>query len=288
MKNLPVIDDLWDYNKPEATEKKFLELLQKRDESNLEYFLEVQTQLARTQSLQHNFQHAHKILDDVENQLNDEMIVVRIRYLLERGRTYNSNQEKEPAKQLFEQALHLATAHQQDFYSVDAAHMLGIVHHYPDNLKWNETAMQIAEKSTDVKAQKWLASLYNNIGWAYHDKEDYPTALAHFEKALSWRETEKDIKKIHIAKWSIARCLRSLGKLEEALNIQKSIKTEQEEKQMTPDGYVHEELGELYLLLNKKEESKLHFGTAYQLLSADVWMKKNESKRLERLQKLSR
>jgi len=288
MDNLPFIDNLWDYGKPEVTEKKFLELLQKRNETHFEYFLEVETQLARTQSLQQNFQKAHKILDDVEARLNEKMIVVRIRYLLERGRTYNSNREKESAKKLFEQAFHLAKEHQQDFYSIDSAHMLGIVHDYPENLKWNETAMQIAEKSEGAKARKWLASLYNNIGWAYHDKEDYPTALEHFEKALSCREAEKDIKKIPIAKWCIARCLRSLGKLNEALYIQESIKAEQEDKQIEPDGYVHEELGELYLLFNKKEESKLHFGKAYQLLSADIWMKANETKRLERLEKLSK
>ena len=38
-------------------------------------------------------------------------------------------------------------------------------------------------------AKKWLGSLYNNIGWTYHDLQQYEAALAIFQKALVWRAT---------------------------------------------------------------------------------------------------
>ncbi len=288
MKTLPTIDDLWNYGKPQETEKRFLALLEQRNNDNLAYFLEVETQLARTQSLQRNFAKAHNILDAVESQMKDEMTVVRIRYLLERGRTYNSAKEKESAKKLFEDAFYLSEKNKQDFYAVDAAHMLGIVYTYPKNVAWNEKAKQVAEKSEDARARKWLGALYNNIGWTYHDNGDYLKALDNFKKAVVYREAQKNVKGRLIAKWCVGRCLRSLGRVEEALHIQKNIKEERENNDLEGDGYVYEELGELCLLLEKKEESKPYFAQAYKLLSQDIWMKANEVKRLERLQELSK
>jgi len=287
MDKLPVIDDLWDYNEPKETEKRFIELLEKNKDSNLEYLLEIKTQLARTQSLQMNFEKAHKILDSVKDDLSSEMTVVQIRYLLERGRAYNSNKEKEKSKELFKQAYALAQKHKKDFYAVDSAHMMGIVQDYPEDLQWNEKAKQIAENSDDEKAQKWLASLYNNIGWSYHDADNYKEALKNFKKALKSRESENDINKTLIAKWCIGRCLRSLGKIEEALIILESLISERKKRAMEPNGYVYEELGEIYLLQDKKEESKIHFAKAYELLSKDIWMQSNEEARLNRILKLS-
>ena len=56
------------------------------------------TQIARTEGLQREFEEAHAILDTVEAMLTDEMGVPRIRYLLERGRVYNSSNQREKSK----------------------------------------------------------------------------------------------------------------------------------------------------------------------------------------------
>lgn len=289
MKERPLIDKLWNYGKPEETATKFKELLETSKDAPLEYLLEIKTQLARTQSLQRKFDEAHKILDAIKEELSPEMTVVRIRYCLERGRTHNSNNEKEEAIKLFDNAFKIANDNQQDFYTIDAAHMLGIAHPYPDSLKWNETAKQVAENSQDERARNWLGSLYNNIGWTYHDKENYKEAMINFEKALTFRENTKikNDNAILIAKWCVGRCQRSLGQLQEALATQLEVKKEREEKELI-SGYVYEELGELYLLLDEMETSKRNFKKAHELISQDGWMVANEKKRLDRMLELSK
>ena len=70
--------------------------------------------------------------------------------------------------------------------------MLGISEPSENQLEWNELALLMAEKSNDPKSKKWVGSLYNNIGWTYHDRKEYPIALDHFQRALLFRETQGD------------------------------------------------------------------------------------------------
>lgn len=57
---------------------------------------------------------------------------------------------------------------------------------------------------------------------------------------------------------------------------------------MTTYSYVYEELAELYYVKKEIEISKPYFGKAYDLLSKDPWLVKNEPKRIERLKQLSK
>ena len=52
------------------------------------------------------------------------------------------------------------------------------------------------------------------------------------------------------------------------------------------DGYVVEELAELYYLKGDPRASE-YFARAYRILAKDEWLVSNEPDRLERLQKLS-
>jgi hypothetical protein len=93
---LPDFDALWDYGDPAATEVKFREVLPMAKASgDASYHAQLLTQIARTQGLQMKFDHAHSTLDMVEGMLADDMTVARIRYLLERGRVYNSSTNQE-------------------------------------------------------------------------------------------------------------------------------------------------------------------------------------------------
>jgi tetratricopeptide (TPR) repeat protein len=184
------------------------------------------------------------------------------------------------------QAWELGVAHQQDFYAVDAAHMLAIVEPPEKQLEWAEKAMSVAEKSRDERAWNWLGSLYNNTGWTYHDLGQYDKALEMFEKGLKFREEKKDEEGIRIAKWTIARTYRSLGRIEEALQIQRELEKEFDEKEIQQDGYVYEELGECLLLLKKEDEARKYFKLAYGLLSKNPWLSANQPARLQRLKEL--
>lgn len=287
LKTLPDFDSLWDYDHPEQTELKFREIESSAKNSrNKSYYLQLLTQIARTQGLQRKFVEAHKTLDIVEKLLTTDLIQVRIRYLLERGRVYNSSKDKEKARPLFLEAWETANADKEDFYAIDAAHMMGIIEPSEQQLKWNLKALALAEKSSEPKSKKWLGSLYHNIGWTYHDLKQYDKALEIFNKGLVWRIEKKSEPEIRIAKWCIARTYRSMGKLQEAVDIQKELLNEIEIKKAEPDGYVFEELGECLLLMGQKKEAQKYFNFAYDILSKDKWLVANEPKRLERLKEL--
>ncbi|MGH2574681.1 MAG: tetratricopeptide repeat protein [Ignavibacteria bacterium] len=285
--NLPDFDSLWDYNHPEKTEIKFRELLPAAKKSdNLQYFLQLLTQIARTQGLQRKFDDAHKTLDEAEGLMTGEMKKEKIRYLLERGRTYNSSNFLDKAKPLFLKAWKLGLESGEDFYAIDAAHMMAIVESQDEALNWNEKALELAEKSQDDKAKKWLGALYNNIGWTYHDRGDYDKALDYFVKDFKWYSENNKHNEARIARWSIAKSMRSLNRIDEALGMQKSILKEIEENNLEPDGFVYEEVGECLLALKKATESQPYFKQAYELLSKDIWLTSNEPARIERIKKL--
>ena len=79
--NIPDFDALWDYSHPDQTEAKFREALLHIPEDD-SAFLELLTQIARAQGLQHKFEKAHQTLDQVERRLGDFASRAKVRYLI--------------------------------------------------------------------------------------------------------------------------------------------------------------------------------------------------------------
>lgn len=280
------IDQSWDYAQPATSEARFRQLLVTLESTSAPY-MELLTQIARAQGLQRHFAEAHETLDQVEAQLALHPPRVRLRYLLERGRVFNSAGHPHQARPFFLEAWDTARTAGEDLYAVDAAHMLGIIEPPEQQLAWHEKALALAENSVDPRARKWLGSLYNNIGWTYHDLQQDETSLAIFQKALAWRINQGQTAEIRIAKWCVARILRALNRVDEALAIQQALQNEFEASG-DADGYVQEELGECLLHLQQAEQAQPHFAAAYQLLAQDPWLVANEKARLERLQTLGK
>ncbi len=285
-------DKLWNYNKPAETEEKFRALLNKYSaENNLPLHLELLTQIARTYSLRRMFDQAHQLLDEVEGQLGEKASVAHVRYHLERGRTFNSSGKLEEAKKEFLAARETGEALRQDFYTIDAIHMLAIVAPHAEAIKLNEEGLLVAESSLHEGAKNWLGPLYNNLGWGYFDSGQYEKALSIFLRSLQWRieaaakAGKETTPEVFIAKWCVARTLRALNRLDEALKVQLAL-LEEMVKGDQPDGYVYEELGEIYLAKGE-ELSKMYFGFAHTELGKDEWFAKNEAARLQRMKDLS-
>ncbi|MCA0457570.1 MAG: tetratricopeptide repeat protein [Chloroflexi bacterium] len=279
-------DNLWNYDDPATTERQFRQLLMAGFTiQDAAYRAQLLTQIARAQGLQRHFEAAHQTLDQAAKLLTPELMTARVRYLLERGRVFNSSEKVDQARPLFLQAFQLAQSAEEDFYAVDAAHMLAIVESGDEQLAWNLKALTLAEASEQPRAKKWLGSLYNNIGWTHHDAGRYDEALTIFEKALAWHKEYGKPSTLRIAKWSVARALRSLGRVDEALERQRALLVEHEQAG-TSDGYVSEEIAECLLLLGKTDEARPHFARAYAELSQDSWLVENEVSRLERLKQL--
>lgn len=281
-------DALWDYNDPAATETVFRALLPAAPAGS-GYQVELLTQIARTQGLQRRFDDAHQTLDEAEHLLAASAVGerARVRYLLERGRVFNSSKQKERAVPLFQQALAAAQAAGEDFYAVDAAHMLGIAEPPERQTEWHLRAIALAEQSSQPRARGWLGSLYNNLGWTLHDQGQHAEALDLFEKALAFRQEQGKARETRMAQWAVARALRSLGRVDEALAIQRDLLA-QHAANGTTDGYVQEEIAECLVLLDQDAEAQPFFAQAYAALSQDAWLAENEPERLRRLKELGK
>ncbi|MGD0140109.1 MAG: tetratricopeptide repeat protein [Tepidisphaeraceae bacterium] len=286
MPGLPDVKSLWDYRDPAATERRFRDLLP-QSASDPAYHVELLSQIARTHSLRGNFTEAHALLDQAESLLKPDMHRPGVCCLLERGRTYNSDGNPQAALPLFQSAYRLATEHHFDFLAVDAAHMIAIAHPDPaEQLRWNLQTIDLVESCADLTLRSWLGPLCNNAGWTYHDQGDYPRSLALLQKAQVYHDQFGDAKAKFIARWSVAKLLRLNDRRGEALEIQQLL-----ESDMTagndPDGFVYEELGELYLLQNRHDVAREYFRKAYPLLEKVDWLVQSELARVERIRKLA-
>ena len=280
---------LWNFNEPAATEERFRELLPVAKE-DMRFHIELLTQIARTYGLRGEFYHAHQLLDEAEILLNvyspEESARPRIRYLLERGRTWNSSGKPELSRPLFLDAWEIGKQRGEDRLAIDAAHMMGIIEPQEESIRWNLEALKFAEGSSDESARLWLGSLYNNLGVTYLEAEEYEKALEYYRRGLDWH-TERQSPKgpLRIARWCVARAQRSCGQVEEALAEQRELERLADEDG-EKSGYVYEEIAECLLALDRPEDASPYFRAAYEELSNDDYLVRNESERLERLRTL--
>ena len=277
---LSELDTVWNFDDPAASERDFQVVAGRaRVESDGAFLGEALTQLARAQGLRGRFDDARRTLDEAENALRRDDKRARVRLLLERGRVANSSGADGRGSASFLEAWELARAAGEDALAVDAAHMLGIVEPPNEAWSWNERAMELARASPDPRAQRWVGSLANNMGWARHEAGRYDDALELFRVALDERRATGSADQVRIARWCVARCLRSLGRVDEALAEQHALAGELAAESVD-DGYVDEVVAECLLALGRSVEARPSFARAAELLAVDPAV---TPERLERL-----
>jgi tetratricopeptide (TPR) repeat protein len=274
------IDAYWEYADPAASETRFRGLLQQASEDER---LELLTQIARTFSLRRDFAQAHRLLDQVEASLPTAAAGPQVRYLLERGRTFNSGGEPARARALFEQAWVKARAAGLDGLAVDAAHMVAITWSgRAEAIEWNQRGLALARPSKDAKARSLIPAMLNNSAWDLHDMGRYAEALPLFREGLAaWSERGRPAQ-IRFARYALGRCLRLLDQPDEALAIQRALEAEYAAAGEA-SGYVFEELAELLAAAGKADEARPYFRRAAEELGKDPWLAKNSPQRLARL-----
>jgi ketosteroid isomerase-like protein len=277
------IDNLWEYADPAASEQRFRAALV---DAQGDAALELQTQVARTYSLRRRFDDAHRLLDDVEPQLSRAGVAPRVRYLLERGRTFNSAGDRPRARALFEDAFQLGQSTGLQGLAVDAAHMVAITHRGSDAaVDWNRRGLALARASSDPKARSLIPAMLNNSAWDLLDQGRAGEALPWFDDALAaWRERARPAQ-IRIAQWSRAHVLRKLGRHADALAQLEQLRAEHGDA-AERDGFVHEEQGENLLALSRAADAGPAFAAAAGLLSADAAFAQAHGERLQRLRQL--
>jgi tetratricopeptide (TPR) repeat protein len=277
---LDSIDSLWEYTDPVESEARFRAAL---ISAHGDERLELLTQIARTYSLRGRFGEAHDLLNQVEAQISGAGTRPRVRYLLERGRTFNSSGDQATAQMLFVEAWELAQSTDQAGLAVDAAHMAAITHAgTQEAIAWNQRGLAVARSSRDPKARALIPAMLNNSAWDLHEMGRFHEALPLFEEALAEWIARSAPDQIQIAHWALARCLRSLGRYEEALAIQRALEADHAAKG-SADGYVFEEIGENLAALGQSDEAKGYFGKAVAELRKDDWFVQHEPARLASL-----
>jgi tetratricopeptide (TPR) repeat protein len=257
-------------------------------------YLQILSQIALAEAMQQKFDDADKTLDDAEKQLAPENYLARVRILLERGRVLYQKGEFDSCVPFFKESYYLSVKHGFDYHSVNAAHMVAIGIKDPkEKINWNILAIDLATKSSSVKAQAWLGSLYNNLGQAYLDDKDYQNALDAFKLTQKFREKDGVEVLVKGARCSVARSLRLLNRFDESLLILEELLKEYDallssdslpfpkEILVTSRGLVYEDLSKIHLA-KAKTFSKL----AYEDLSKDEWMRKLKNEDLEQLKQV--
>jgi tetratricopeptide (TPR) repeat protein len=283
MSNLPSMRDIWDFNDPGGSEQRFRALIED-PELDPDERLQLRTQVARALGLQERFDEANAVLDDVEAALGADTQVARLRLLLERGRVLNSSGAPTEARPLFEAAWDLGRSIPHHDLAVDAAHMAAIVAEGEEARRWNEKAVEYAEESDDPDAERWLGSLYNNMGWDAHEAGDYQGALRLHQLCWEWHRTRNTGWGERVAKWSVAKQLRFLGQTSEALDMQRELLHAYQADEPGGEGFVHEEIAELLLASGDLAAARPHFGAAHEMLAGYDWV---EADRLDRMRELA-
>ncbi|MBC7988753.1 MAG: hypothetical protein H7Y19_04110 [Luteimonas sp.] len=259
------VNSLWDYSKPDVSEKRFRDALDGASEDDK---LILQTQIAGTLGLRREFVKAREVLATVEPRLSQASAEVQVRYFLELGRTYCSpvhSQELrtpenvERARVSFLQAYELAARARLDYLAIDALHMMPVVDAEPERqLEWNEKALAYLERSDQPEVKGWEASLRNNVGYARRLKGDYEAALSEFRLSRAAHERAGRTRNVRIADWMIAQTYRDQKKFSEAIAIQLDLERAWD-VDGEPDPYVYEELEQLYRALGDEKRAQ-HYG----------------------------
>lgn len=260
------VTDLWNFGDAAGSEMRFREALATADG---DWHRELSAQLARSLGLQGRFDEGHRVLDALTDVLGSPKTRGDVCVLLERGRLYNSAGQSQGAIACFERAAETNTSDLR----IDALHMIAIADPSRSQSA-NEQALAEAQQSPDPRANRWRASLLNNLGWSYHEQGDFTRALECFLEAVELREAAGAAEPLRIARWCVARCLRSLGEHEAAMVILAEL------SEGEADGFVAEEIAECLLALGKPDEARPWFRLAAGMLGETLV---DDPARLQRL-----
>jgi tetratricopeptide (TPR) repeat protein len=267
------VREYWNFDDPAQSYLTFMAL--RETQTDASQIADIDAQVARALGLQGKFEEAHKVLDSIQGNwsyLNDR---ARASYQIERGRVFRSSGNAVAARECFERARDTTALDLE----IDALHMLAFVSDPDEARRYNEEALALTEVTDNPWALRWRGTLFNNMAWDLHAAEQFEQALEKFEQAVEARKSTNDVKRLRVAQWCRARCLRSLHRYEEALRVLGALENEDN------DEFFAEEMGENLYSLGRTEEARPWFERTFQILSQDSSQVGTE--RLNRLEKLS-
>jgi hypothetical protein len=242
---------------PKDIEQRLIALRPKAaDHPDLTLAPRIEARIALTQAMQGRHDEASRTLCLAEAMPGATQPAAAICLLMEQARLLHQAEKATDACPLFIRAFHFARQHSMDGLAVDAAHMVAITAAEPDaQVRWNETALDLARNSADPKATAWISVLHNNLAQAFIADSQFTAALNAFNSCRELALAENNSIVERGARWGIARALRSLGQTTEALAMQQQVLSEYNQLEETGAlpvelirmgrGLVHEELAQL-------------------------------------------
>jgi tetratricopeptide (TPR) repeat protein len=214
------LDELWDHGDAAESERRFraAEDAETRGDA---VRAELETQRARAIGLQGRYDEADAVLDRIPS-LGP---LVATRVALERGRVRLSSGDAAAAVPRFLEALGSARDAESPFLAVDAMHMLALSDAGREE-HWTRLALVELHAVDDHRTQRWRIALHNNLGWHLFDAGHAAPALEEFAAALGAARDFGTSDQRFMGEWTVARCLRQLGRTTEALAIQSRLASE--------------------------------------------------------------
>ncbi len=216
---------MWDFADPAASEERFRAAAADETLSNHGRAV-MATQLARAMGIQHREDEALAVLAELEaadpGDSDEEDAELRARIFLERGRMAAAGERVDDAVPEFTRAVREAALGGSTFVVLDALHMLAL-NDAGHEEEWAAEGFDLLEGVRDPRLKRWGVALHNNLGWTKHDGGDAQAALHHFQQAVDAADRYGTSGQQHVARWSVGRALRTLGRTDEALEIQREL-----------------------------------------------------------------
>lgn len=237
---------MWNFADPAASEERFREAADDDDAHSAHERAVMTTQLARAIGVQGRVDEALAVLDELEQSERPadepaaEVAELRARIALERGRLLAASDRVPEALPQLTKAVREAAVAGSTFLVLDALHMLAL-NDAGHEEEWAVEGFDVLDGVRDPRLLRWGVALHNNLGWTLHDdRGDAQAALRHFQLAVEAADRYGTAEQQHVARWSVGRVLRSLGRTEEALELQRELAMARPD-----DAYVQAELAAL-------------------------------------------
>ncbi len=230
-----LLDSLWDFTDAAASAQRFQQAADDAGRDD-EARAELATQLARAFGLLGRFDDGLAALAAVQESTGEPTDRLQARVALEHGRLLRSMDRTDEAVPFLTLAARKAASAGAQFLALDALHMLAIADAGHEE-EWAAEGLALLDTATDARTRRWGVALHNNLGWFLHDSGRPEDALPEFEAARRAAETVGTHEQRHLGRWAVARCLRTLGRTDEARALQQQLAAERPD-----DDFVRAEL----------------------------------------------
>ncbi|MGI9824015.1 tetratricopeptide repeat protein [Agromyces sp. Marseille-Q5079] len=230
-----VLDRMWDFADPQGSAERF-RAASAEESAPPAVRAVMATQLARALGLLGAGEEAERVLDEVKRESGDADAELRARVAIERGRLLAAGVEPTAAVPGLTLGVREAARAGSAFLVLDALHLLALSDAGHEE-EWAAEGLDVLEGQRDPRVLRWGISLHHNLGWTKHDQGRAEAALTQFERAVEVADRHGSAEQRQVTRWAVARCLRTLGRVDEALALQREL------AELRPDDpYVRAEL----------------------------------------------